>query len=119
MCVSFSDMAFLLAMDSGLVNPMAQSIECLTIVPEDQGSNPSRSRKCLRYMYYVVRGTDVCILCFIVFSLCVSVHQDYKDDTLALWRSHGVDAVICPGFPFPAIPHNSFGDLVGKDIFVL
>ena len=45
MCVSFSDMAFLLAMDSGLVNPMAQSIECLTVVPEDLGSNPKRGRK--------------------------------------------------------------------------
>ena len=88
-------------------------------MPEDLDSNPSRGRKCLCYMYYVVRGRDVCILCFIVFSLCVSVHQDYKDDTLALWRSHGVDAVICPGFAFPAIPHNSFGELVGKDIFVL
>ncbi|XP_078320644.1 vitamin D3 hydroxylase-associated protein-like [Crassostrea virginica] len=43
--------------------------------------------------------------------------EDYKDDTLALWRSHGVDAVICPGFPFPAIPHNSFGDLVGGCVY--
>ncbi|XP_061185996.1 vitamin D3 hydroxylase-associated protein-like [Saccostrea echinata] len=39
--------------------------------------------------------------------------EEYKDETLALWRSQGIDAVICPGFAFPAIPHNSFGDLVG------
>lgn len=43
--------------------------------------------------------------------------EDYKDDTLALWRSLGIDAVICPGFAFPAIPHNTFGDLVGGCVY--
>ncbi|XP_056007091.1 vitamin D3 hydroxylase-associated protein-like isoform X2 [Ostrea edulis] len=44
--------------------------------------------------------------------------EDYKDETLALWRTLGIDAVVCPGFAFPAVPHNSFGDLVGGCVYI-
>ncbi|WKY13638.1 hypothetical protein Q1695_004458 [Nippostrongylus brasiliensis] len=32
--------------------------------------------------------------------------DDYKESFIAYWKSLGLDAVICPTFPVPAVPHD-------------
>ena len=119
-CGSVSHMAFLLALASGLTlqhDLQSAGLSCQRTWIQ----TPADSKQKMSPLHVLCCQRDRCLY-FVLYSIlfiCVSVHQDYKDDTLALWRSHGVDAVICPGFAFPAIPHNSFGELVGKDIFVL
>ena len=44
-------------------------------------------------------------------SLCC--FQAYKKLVLSSWRALNLDAVICPGFGFPAVPHSKVMEVLG------
>uniref|UniRef100_K1PAM0 fatty acid amide hydrolase n=1 Tax=Magallana gigas TaxID=29159 RepID=K1PAM0_MAGGI len=108
------------------VPSMHRAVEKAKSILESQGHKlipmqPVDARRMFRLFLDTVGadGTKTYLTCMTVYEYwnhALDI-EDYKDDTLALWRSLGIDAVICPGFAFPAIPHNTFGDLVGGCVY--
>jgi hypothetical protein len=39
--------------------------------------------------------------------------KNYKEDFLKKWRESKLDACICPGFAFPAVPSGKVTNVVG------
>ena len=64
---------------------------------------------------YVWMSGDICYkVYYLMPDTFINVEQDYCHKVIDSWKEGGLDAVICPPKPFPALPRGNAGLAFGK-----